>query len=714
MGLVQEIRELAYPFYSSNYPVRELERQIQNLLSPEERREFVNKAEAGTTPLAMAIKMDRPDIVVLLLHYGADISVVEDGLAKLIGMHMDGCYQAMIDVLQRLPEITEAISLKLLTEHQLSFFISEQCAFYESFCSSTLQSCMYADACVQVLETGQSLSCFFPQLFNTEPEMDPVFEREYRRRRSSPGSASKSPASPRDVRAFRTEHFDEQSDVHVEKDVVDCELEAEKRAFIKTVKTCLRESQTKFSALRRDICNESALVMVCMALKSLSSAKRLEYLNRALAEAILNANNRLVTLLIENGADPSSVYHTQPCVHLAVANGCSTHVLALMLKKCDATPLDTRGNTPLHTAAHTNRTDVVDLLVAYDRAMPFHKNVEGQSAVDMAAQKYSYLMGRQLLAFSQPESSYDMIKSCSLVTCQLDTGFFVAYLQDLIEKNMPATFFRMLTVYENHIASEPQASEPDVRNALASLFCYRWGLLSSMLEYQRFAFLETLAECSFATQINFQELFDQLDDALSQRFLFQLVSAQLRAHDDFKYLDFLMRFQENPAYQTLLFKEVEAHLTHIDNLNASLQKLIEQAYKPYQLRNASILSREKKGIPVAAHERFDAELYYSDYQIAVTCYSSAQCLLEWHAGYKSKLSQTDDDVVKALPVFAAIRTVSSSRSPTPPPASSIGDGVRIQRCASYSGGLFAMDNEKAASETGLRRAAHSATFGRAY
>ena len=111
------------------------------------------------------------------------------------------------------------------------------------------------------------------------------------------------------------------------------------------------------------------------------------YKNNALHNAIYSNYPKIVSLLLQHGADSNAVnkYYTTH-LHLALKMHVSNDILSLLLKN-GANPNieDTSGTTPLHIAARNGNYDAVSLLL--DHGALKDKHMQGYTPIQIAESK---------------------------------------------------------------------------------------------------------------------------------------------------------------------------------------------------------------------------------------------------------------------------------------------------------------------------------------
>lgn len=299
-------------------------------------------------------------------------------------------------------------------------------------------------------------------------------------------------------------------------------------------------------------------------LDSLELTQSKDALNKLLIEAIKSKNDLLVVELLKLGADPMRANRGKECVSLAITRHSNPHIVAELLSQCTPEELQEKCNSPLHTAVLLNRTEYFPLLCQYGNGvLRYSKNREGLTPLDLAMRDYKYVAGKELLSFYDLSTIEidELIKHCCFENAGWDTGFFVAYLQRLIELGNTNTFLSAVDQYASVI-------EKDFKKAaLFVLFSYNNGLVTLLLRHGHVDTLKTLEQKGYIQfDRSFQDQFVQEKQALSadkRSALFTLLSDGLRAARFSDYLYLLCAFKDNR----------DCHSVFVDEMSRSLPKL---------------------------------------------------------------------------------------------------------------------------------------------
>lgn len=147
---------------------------------------------------------------------------------------------------------------------------------------------------------------------------------------------------------------------------------------------------------------------------------------------VMRGRDEHIQLLLRKGASPCGKPGTETPLHAATHQGDLYWIATLLEKKCDLHSPDSRGNTPLHTAAWL-QVEAVRLLLSRG-AKPEIRNKEGDTPLRLAALYFKNPeMVSALLEFgADPNKALEDIRRSS----QLRGDLRMAPIVDLLEKTV--------------------------------------------------------------------------------------------------------------------------------------------------------------------------------------------------------------------------------------------------------------------------------------
>lgn len=124
-------------------------------------------------------------------------------------------------------------------------------------------------------------------------------------------------------------------------------------------------------------------------------------------QAISNNQNKMLKLMLDNGADVNTLDKQGSYLHLAIRKKVKIYIVETLLSAgADVNTRDSKGNTPLHEAAYFGREDIVQALLQH-RADINARNNKGMTALDIAKNSRGNFLGnrKEVIEFLQQQES---------------------------------------------------------------------------------------------------------------------------------------------------------------------------------------------------------------------------------------------------------------------------------------------------------------------
>lgn len=658
----------------------------------------------GISPLKAAINANRIDLVLLLLHHGADPRHIDRLLSRLFRMSIGGCYRQISNVCEGVQAVGN--NAHYFTKQFRQQLLAEWQAEYDGlYPERTTPDKRFAATCLRAFEHQLPLERSYlkhSSLFR--PSLSELYDCAVTQTQSTSGLSLCAAVLPTTASrlALQAKNLRRRSlleRVH-EHDEEDAKFEEQL--------TLLGAHYTgKFAALNQQLRTES-LMLLFKAVKaaydrvseSLSFQAMLatesKQSHNILVEAICSGYDDLIAQLAEWGFPLSRSHVDRDYVELAIANGCSAHSVSLLLDAIDSLDeLYANGATPMHTAVRYNRQDIVSLLLKKDPKVTAKVNKHGQTPLSLAIECHHYEVGYYLCKLDWRLVCVDeLLTSLSMQSGRItNTGFLSAYLKTLIEKNEYDQVKDVIMKYRTRL--EQTVNEQvgyDYHAALLQLFANKSLLLPTIIKHNALPLLDYIEEIGCADaliagahlsvieQLNHAEREDdchsvrlQLDDKgiKTYRKIFEIGCRYLRKlSDTTEYIHWLAKFCDVEDFQDqfkaeffaqdfLIREHIQADEADCDNASLRMTQLRSELLARDLPLFDEVEARERKSA-LALDTNF--ELYCS-YRVAYEDNRTYPLMASSSRKVKDAINRFESaQTTETIPVAAAVFTAHRHRT----------------------------------------------------